>query len=112
MSESHTTEHNRSLLVPVAVGLLAFLIWAVFQTIQLMHDRGNLKQAYDKQETPLQSAYKMRSQMDKISAGTLKLAGQGNDSAKLMVQALAERGITIDPDAKTPALPRIGGDTP
>lgn len=106
MPESLASEHKRSVLVPLAVGLLAMLIWAGFQTSQLVRERGNLKQVYASQETPLQTAQKMRTQMDVIASGTAKLAGQGNASAKVMMQALAARGITIDIDAHTPAPPQ------
>ena len=38
--------------------------------------------------------------------GTAKLAAQDNANAKSFLQALAARGITIDPNAKTPAPPQ------
>jgi hypothetical protein len=112
MPESLATEHNRSLFAPLAVGLLTMLIWAGFQTVQLVHEQGKLKQVYANQETPLQAAQKMRTKMDVIASGTLKLAIQGNANAKVIIQSLANRGITIDPDAKTPAPPRRAGDAP
>ncbi len=105
MPESPDTEHNRSLIVPLAVGLSAMLIWAGFQTVQLIHDRGNLKEAYANQGAPLQTAQTIRTQMDAIAAGTLKLADHGNANAKLIIQALADRGITVDPNVKTPVPP-------
>lgn len=82
------------------------LILAGFQTIQLVSEHGNLNQVYANQENPLQSAQKIRTQMDVIASGTVKLAGQGNANAKVIIQALAARGITIDPNAKTSAPPR------
>lgn len=105
MPESPDTEHNRSLIVPLAVELSAMLIWAGFQTVQLLHDRGKLKEAYTNQGAPLQTAQTIRTQMDAIAAGTLKLANQGNANAKLIIQALAERGINVDPNVKTPVPP-------
>lgn len=111
MSESLASERNLSVFVPLAVGLLAMLIWVVFQASQMVRERGNLKQVYANQEEPLQAAQKMRTQMDVIASGTVKLAREGNANAKMIIQALADRGITIDPDAKTPVPPRIDGDT-
>lgn len=110
MPESLASERNRSVFVPLAVGLLAMLIWAGFQTSQMVRERSNLKQVYANQDAPLQATLKMRTQMDVIASGTVKLANQGNANAKMIIQALADRGITIDPDAKTPVPPRIDGD--
>lgn len=110
MSNSLASECNRSVFVPLALSLLAMLIWAGFQTSQMVRERGNLKQVYANQETPLQAAYKVRKQMDVIGSGILKLASQGNDNAKMIIRALAARGISIDSDAKSPAPPSIDGD--
>jgi hypothetical protein len=112
MPESLTTEYKWSLFAPLAVGLLTMLIWAGFQTVQLVNERGKLKQVYANQDTPLQTAQKIRTQMDTIAASTLKLADQGNANAKVIIQALAKRGITVDPNAKTPAPPTKDGETP
>lgn len=111
MSEPLTSDRNCSVFAPLAVGMLAMLIWAGFQTSQMVRERGRLKQVYASQKTPLQAAQKMRTQMDVIASGTLKLASQGNANAKMIIQALADRGITIDPKVKTQAPPRIDGDT-
>lgn len=86
------------------------LIWIGFQASQMVREQGNLKQVYANQNAPLQAAQKKRTQMDVIASGTVKLAHQGNANAQMIIQALADRGITIDPDAKTPAPPRIDGD--
>ncbi len=110
MSESQTSERPLSVFVPLAVGLLAMLIWAGFQTIQMVRERGNMKQVYANQEAPLQAAYKVRKQIDAIAAGMLKLANQGNDNAKMIIKALASRGISIDPDTKSSVPPGMAGD--
>ncbi|MBI2802259.1 MAG: hypothetical protein HYX63_18590 [Gammaproteobacteria bacterium] len=102
-----TAEQNRSVFVPLALGLLAMVIWSGFQTSQLARERDNLKQTHLGQETPLQTAFKMRAQLDAIASGTAKLAAKGNSNANSIVQALAERGVTINSDdAKTPTPPQ------
>lgn len=106
MSEALSSERNNNMFVPLALGLLSIVIWFVFQSSQLIRERGNLKQTYASQEIPLQTAQKMRTQMDVIASGTAKLAAQDNANAKSFLQALAARGITIDPNAKTPAPPQ------
>jgi hypothetical protein len=106
MPEPLAVRHNWSVFVPLAVGLLTVLISAGFQTSQLVHDKGNLKKVYANQETPLQAAQKMRTQMDAITSGMAKLASQGNANAKEITQALAAHGFTINPNAKTPAPPQ------
>jgi hypothetical protein len=82
------------------------LIWAGSQTIQMIREHSNLNQVYANQEPSLQAAQKIRKQMDVIASGTAKLAGQGNANAKIIVQALAARGITIDTNAHTPTPPQ------
>lgn len=106
MSDPLASACNRNVFVPLAVGLLAMLIWVGFQASQMVREQDNLKQVYANQDSSLQAAQKMRTQMDVIAAGTVKLANQGNANAKMIIQALAERGITIDPDAKSPVPPQ------
>ncbi len=106
MPESRASENNRSVFIPLAIGLVAVLVWIGFQTIQLAREHINLRQVYGSQESPLQTAQKMRTQMDAIASGTAKLAAKGNADAKMIMDALSARGITIDPDAHTPPPPQ------
>ncbi len=101
-----SSERNNSVFIPLFLGLLALVIWTGFQTSQLVREHSNLKQVYTSQETPLQTAFKMRTQMDAIASGTAKLAAKDNPNAKLIIQALAARGVTISQDAQTPAPPQ------
>jgi len=92
---------------PPKVGLtLALLViswssWVVFQTTQLVRERSALNQTRINQERPFQESVKARTQIDSITAGTARLAAQGNAGAQAIVAELQKRGITIDPNART-----------
>jgi hypothetical protein len=85
----------------LALVVISWFAWVTFQTVQLVHDRGNLQQAKVNQEKPFQEAVKAREQIDSINADTAKLAAQGNGNAQLVLTELRKRGITIDPNKKT-----------
>ena len=92
----------------IAVALLtaAFLVLTGYQTFQLVRERGNLRTVRANQETPLQQAQRVRAQLDSIARSTLELAKQGNSGAAVIVEQLARRGITINPNAP-PAAPAV-----
>ena len=83
---------------------LAVLLWFGYQTIQLSGERGTLQQTHAQQEPMLQNASKMRAQLDALAAATQKLADGGNQNAKLIVEELKKRGVSINanPPAATP----------
>ena len=69
---------------------------------RLYQERASLASLRSNQETTLKNAEKMRSQLDALAAGTQKLASAGDKNAQCVVNALQQRGITINPDAKKP----------
>lgn len=85
----------------LALVVLSWFAWVVFQTTQLVRERSNLELAKANQEAPFQQSVKARAQIDSITADTARLAAQGNAGAQLIVAELKKRGITIDPNAKT-----------
>jgi len=91
------------ILFPVVVGLVTFFIWITFQTTQLVRENGMLKSLMASQETAIQEATKLRTQLDSVAKGTAELAQQGNANAKLIIEELRKRGITINPG--TPGEP-------
>lgn len=102
MSE-FTGEKRYGLFEPLLLGLASLVLWFGFQTSQLLSERDNLKTLRANQETIYTNAQKMRAQLDAIAAGTARLAQQGNPNAAQVVEALRQRGITINPDAAAQA---------
>ncbi len=78
------------LLVGAAVTLGAGL-----QTVQLLEDAGTLSEQHAAQEPRMETAKKLRNQLEGISGGLAKLAAQGNANAKKLVEELKSRGITV-----------------
>lgn len=96
----------RSPFLPVLLGLLAFLAWTLFQTVQLVSERSALNQTHARQVQALDQAEKARAAMDSLASKTQKLADSGNSSAQQIIAELKQRGITINPNAATPVPPR------
>jgi hypothetical protein len=98
MSENKT----ESIFLPSCIGLCALVLWFGFQTAQLSQERTTLGALAGNQATVLGNAKKMRAQLDAIAAETAKLAQAGNQNAAQIVEALKQRGVTIDA-SKAPA---------
>ena len=90
---------QNSLFLILLLMLITLVLWFGFQTYQLVKERGNLQTLQANQETMLTNAQKMRAQLDSIAAGTARLAEQGNVNAAQVVNALKDKGITINPSA-------------
>lgn len=84
--------------LPVALLAVALLLWVGFQTTQLMRERDSLHILRQGQEAQVQSSQKLRASLDAIASGTVKLAEQGNPNARLVVDELRKRGVTINPN--------------
>ena len=85
---------------------LAVVAWFAFQTYQLVRERSSLQSVKAAQDPTIEQAQKLRAQLDAISRKTLELAQQGNSGAALIVEELARRGVTINPNPPTsPAAP-------
>lgn len=92
-----------SAFVPVLLGLMALTLWLGWQTSVLMSDRDALNAAHAGQQQTVDNASKLRASLDGLAADTQRLAEAGNGSAALLVAELKKRGITINPQAATPA---------
>ncbi len=95
-------QKQNNLFIPMLLIALAVLFWSGFQAIQLYQERSNLANLRINQEKTHQNAQKMRTQLDALASGTQQLAGSGNKNAQAVVNALQQRGITINPEAKKP----------
>lgn len=109
MSTSRLNGAEQSVFIPLIILTLAAVAWAAFQMTQLLRERDAIAVARAAQERPLENAKKLREGLDTLAKQTQQLATKGNPSAKLIVDELKKRGITINPDAppgaQAPAAP-------
>jgi hypothetical protein len=89
----------RSSFVPLAILLAAVLAWSAFQASSLYAERDTLRVLQFRQEEQVQTSMKVRAQLDAIARDMALLAERGNPSARLMVDELRKRGVTINPTA-------------
>ena len=90
---------ERSPALPLGILALAMLVWAAAVALNQMAETSRLKDVRANQETLVQNSQKLRASLDALASETAKLAAQGNPNAKLLVDELAKRGITINPNA-------------
>lgn len=88
------------LFVPLLILMVSWLTWIGFQTAQLIQERSRLAALHKNQEPTVLTAQQMRGQLDALAAGTKRLADAGHPHAIQIVQELARRGVTINPDAQ------------
>ena len=94
--------------VPVLLSALALLGWLGFQTWQFYGERQALQTVYASQQQTVENSSKLRASLDALAADTQRMADSGNSNAKLLVDELKKRGITINttPAAATPVPSR------
>lgn len=86
--------------LPVLLIALALVVWFGFQARQLNQERAQLASLRSNQDSTYTNAQKMRAQLDSLAAGTQKLASAGNKNAQVVVNALQQRGVTINAEEK------------
>ena len=89
----------QSPFVPWLLLALTVAGWFVFQTVHLWRERETLATARAAQDKPVEEARKIRTALDQLARGTAVLADKGNPNAKLIVDELRRRGITINPSS-------------
>ena len=90
--------NERSPFVPFLILALSVTGWAAFQMTQLLRERDSLEAAHASQERPMENSKKLRDQLDGLARETQLLANKGNAGARLIVDELKKRGITINPE--------------
>ncbi|MEO5772476.1 MAG: hypothetical protein ABIQ29_10455 [Burkholderiaceae bacterium] len=100
MSTSDTSLQKRySPFVPMLLIALAIVVWLAFQSLQLVLEQRQLTLAQANQESQYQAATKLRAALDGVATATAKLATEGNANARVVVEELRKRGVTIRPNA-------------
>ncbi len=92
--------------IPMLILGLVLAGWFGFQAVQLRAERSAMSDLLTSQEKQVQDSKKLRDSLDTIARGTAQLAAGGNPNAKLIIDELKKRGITISPNAgQTGATP-------
>ncbi len=94
--------HNA--FVPVLLLSLALSGWLGFQGWQLFNERQQLQQFAAGLEAPVNNANRLRASLDRLALATRQLASEGNPNARLLVDELQRRGVTINPERAAGAL--------
>ena len=85
------------------------MAWAVFQAVQLHAENSSLSALRANQEQQVQQSQRVRQTLDALATETHRLAVAGNANARLVIDELARRGITVNPQApqqpQPPAAP-------
>ena len=89
----------RGLFVPMLLLALSVVLWFGFQTYQLVNERQQLAALRASQDAQVEGATKLRASLDTLATATAQLADSGNASARIIVEELRKRGITIKPAA-------------
>lgn len=89
--------NSRSLAIPLGILSLALLVWVGFQTWQLVDEHARLVTLRTSQESLIANSKKLRVSLDTLALESAQLAAQGNPSARILVEELRKRGITINP---------------
>lgn len=93
-----------SVFVPALLVALAVVASLGFQAVQLVAEQQRLQAALSGLEAQQQAAVKLRASLDAVATATAKLAAGGNANARVVVDELRKRGVTITPqgEAKSP----------
>jgi hypothetical protein len=94
--------------LPLLLLGVAAIAWPAFQCYQLVNEKQALATVFGNQAKPFEDSGKLRSSLDGLIRETALLAGKGHAGAKLIVDELARRGVTVSPDAPPGEPPKAG----
>ena len=89
-----------SAFLPILLATCAIAGLLLFQAWQLYKDRSVLTDLRATQRPAYIESQRLQDQLEGVAAGTAELGKEGNANAKMIIEALRSRGITIDPDAR------------
>lgn len=91
---------------PLLLLASSWLVWMGYHTWQLERDRQSLASLRTQLEQPYARSAQLRQALDTLAADTKRLADAGNPSARLVIDELKRRGVTIDPSAAGASAPK------
>ena len=94
-----------SAFLPIAILGIVMLAWFAFQAMQFRAERDAIRDATANQEKLVDEAKKLRDSFHAIARGAEELAEAGNPGARVIVEGLKKRGITIAPGPTPTAEP-------
>jgi len=97
MAGRQQDEEISGLLLPVILMVVSLFVLMAFQTGEAIHDRGALSELRGSQEPTVQEAAKLRQQLEALAGGTAKLAAEGDEGAKAVVDQMKRQGVTLNP---------------
>ena len=99
-STGHRAAAGANPFVPMLLLSLALVAWFGFQSYQLTRERQQLMALRASQEPQMEAAARLRAALDTTATATARLADGGNTSARVLVEELRKRGITINPGTR------------
>jgi hypothetical protein len=90
---------SRSVFLPLVLLFITVLIGALSQGVNTYRQWHDLDEVHKNQETKIQAATRLRAQLDGLARETAILANNGNSNARIVVQELQKRGVSIDVNA-------------
>jgi hypothetical protein len=103
--DSPAARPARSAFVPLLLGLLAISGSLSFQAWVQEQDRQQLQLARGALQPTVEQATKLRQSLDRLANDTQALADAGNGNARVLVDELRKRGVTINTNAARQAAP-------
>lgn len=102
-----TLPSERSVYIPVLIGLVALVGFLSFQGVELWQVHGALIAQREGQSTLVTNSEKIRQQFATVASKTAQLADKGDLDAKAVVDAYAKRGVQfVAPKAPAAAAPK------
>jgi len=92
-------ERTFSPFIPLLLLVLAVFLWSGFQCYQLIGERQSLLAVHESQQRSFADSGKLRTSLDALARETAVLADKGNAGARLIVDELRKRGVTINLNA-------------
>ena len=95
VSTDATRRRAFSPFLPTLLVALSLFSWLAFQGVQLGLEQRQLKLAQASLDSQHEAATKLRAALDTLATATAKLAADGHANARVVVEELRKRGITI-----------------
>lgn len=103
----------RGPFLPLLLGLAALLTVLLHQLVLLEQEREQLTATLQASGPQLVAAQQLRQSLDRLAADTQRLADGGNAPARVLVDELRRRGITINASATpTTTVPSATAEQP